>query len=249
MVAEGFTEQETALIRNMMVSRDAKYIATLLDSDPSKVKEALLQLSDLTGIVSRQQQIDEQRALKKKTKESMLWVSSKTSSAGVMSQEDFIAWQKRQAAAPMPKPLTKAKKASIIKQDAKKLDRIIRLNQNEASRVAREKAKGPKFVTKQIDYNVKKTLRIDSKTFIYINQDEDEEAAKARFFKAYPNFRSDNDKTGIKEVKTKECKRCKTPKQLKDFYKSSRMDDHRDNICSDCRRDLEEIRKRQSKLK
>ena len=165
MIAEGFTEQETGIIKNLMVSRDARYIADLIESKKETVAEAIKQISDFTGVSSLQEKLDNKAAQRKALKAKH---QTKRGRAAITRMVKKIV-----------DPVMEGKRLQRDK------DKKIRSNQDEAARVKRERSRGQKFVTPVIDYTKKISVRIDNKTQIYINPGEDPVAAKENFLSIY----------------------------------------------------------------
>lgn len=152
-------------------------------------------------------------------------------------------------------------KKTRVKKPAQQEDIILRIKAKgreqekqkgmllESQRLKRkEMLNAPKFKTPDVDYSKKHTVRIDSKTFIYINPGEDEEQAKKNFLKIYSrSFKKDEEHIVEKEVITKICIRCKKDKPVKEFNKENRERNGRNKICNACREELEELARRQKK--
>lgn len=152
-----FTDQDLSIIRNMMISKSNKTIAALLDCKTQDIDSVIARIKQTEGLPSFQDKIDAKRKPK----------PQKVKAPKKIRQETDIQRLAREK---------KEERAAL---------KVQRLNMDEKSRVAREIARGPKFKTKETDYKKLRTLRIDRKTFIYINPGQDEEKAKADFLKTY----------------------------------------------------------------
>jgi hypothetical protein len=209
---ESFSDTELSIIGNMMTSKSNKTIADLLERPITEIAAVINELKTRDGLSSYQDRIDAKAAERKATavKKPKLRVQ---------------------------RVVTKQNKKEVEKQKKlleKQKARQERLNMDEKSRVQREKARGPKFNMRKVDYSQKKTLRIDSKTFIYINPGEDEEAARANFMKTYK--KSFNPDEVLKEVKTRVCRRCKDDLPINKFSQSQTASTaRRSGICDDCK--------------
>lgn len=234
---ELFNEQDAAIIKNMMVSRDAKYIASLLDADKDRVEEFMLLVTANTGVVSLQQKKNEKAQARRREKPTGV-----KAERPVMSKDDFnnIKQVKSQAIK------LKNKRESEEKKEARRQKQIARVNEQEALRVKREKSRGPLYQTKQVDYTQKRMVKVDSKTWIYVDPGQDQKKAVEKVLTDYKKSLSKNEELLTpKEVKLKTCRRCKKDKPLKEFKHSSANTARRSGVCDSCLEEIEEIAKRQ----
>lgn len=128
-------------------------------------------------------------------------------------------------------------------------DRIQRMKIEEQRRANKEKRDAEsKFTTKKVDYSQKHLVRIDSKTYFYINPGENEQVARKKFMETYSkSFKKDEEHASPKEIITKVCRRCKEDKPIKRFYRDTRSTDTRESVCIDCREEQKLIGKRKKR--
>jgi len=162
-----FTDMELSIIGNMMVSKPNRQIAELLDIDVAHINTEVNRQAALLGIIPLQSKIDAKIAQKKAIR------AKHQTKRG----NEAINRKARQE--------TEIQKADRIRKEQRQQEKLTRLNADEKSRVFREKARGPKFQTKQVDYTQLHAVRIDKKTIIYIKPGQDEDKAREHFLKTH----------------------------------------------------------------
>lgn len=151
-----FDEIEKQIIRNAMISKSNSEIALLIDADVHDVAAFISGITTI-GVATRQMKIDKKKSLHKPK-------PAKTPRVKVSSEA-----KRREL---------EAKKLRKEQQDEK--------NKIEGERYATRKAsREPKYKTKVVDYSTMKTIRIDSKTLIYIKAGEDETAARKLYYEQH----------------------------------------------------------------
>lgn len=129
-------------------------------------------------------------------------------------------------------------------------DRIQRMKIEEKRRANKEKRDAEsKFTTKKVDYSQKHLVRIDSKTYFYINPGENEQEARKKFMETYSkSFKKEDEHASPKEIITKVCRRCKEDKPIKRFYRDTRSTDTRESVCIDCREEQKLLGKKKKQI-
>lgn len=149
-----FDEIEKQIIRNAMISKSNREIALLINADTNRVAAFVSTLTNV-GVITHQMKLDEGKALVKERPAKV-------------------------------KRLQVPSEAKRRQEETKKLNREIKEQKNSVEKNLasnRRQRREPKFKTKVVDYSQMKTVRIDSKTLIYIKQEADEEAARIQYLK------------------------------------------------------------------
>jgi hypothetical protein len=162
-----FSNYETSIIRNMMLTKSAKYIAVILEMDTAEIKVLLAALANTAGIISYQQKLDDKLAAKKAA------TISKTRTKRIRDQ--------RQGAATIEQKKLQRENDRLRKEQLKLAIR----RDKESKRVSLYPARRPpNYKTIVVDYTKLVTVRIDRQTMIY-SQPGEETATKKKFLEKY----------------------------------------------------------------
>lgn len=149
-----FDQIEKQIIRNAMISKSNREIALLINADTNRVAAFIGTLNDV-GVITHQMKLDERKALAK----------------------ERTPKQKRTQVSPEVKRK---------QEETKKLNRELKEQKNAIEKslsYERRQRRESKYKTIAVDYSQMKTVRIDSRTLIYIKKEADEEAARIQYLK------------------------------------------------------------------
>lgn len=216
-----FSEYELSIIGNMILSKSNKTIADLLDRPVKEVVDLVTEIKIRENLISFQDKLDTKIAQRKAL---------------------HGKHQNRRGSAAMNKlnnkaPETEIQKELRHKQEQRQIEKIKRLNEDEKRRSNKEKNNRPKFKMKNIDYSQLHSLRIDSKTIIYIKPGEDPAIARANFLNIYKKSFGGVEAVTVKIKGDKYCPGCKVDKGVKEFYRDKASTDGRNKYCAQCCRD------------
>ncbi len=193
-MANDFSYIELVGVRKFMRKMPYEEIADILSLEVAEVAAYAEAISAKEGIVTFQQNLD---AKAKRKKEKLV------PAAGKRVGEKSAAVKKNQGRPPRaPKDKGKpAKKAKPLKE----LPPAVVFRQNAIIKKPVENA----YQTKQVDYSKKVSVRIDSKTTIYINQGEDPTDAIHKYFENQRKTRDYLSEQSIAQQQQQKWKRAK----------------------------------------
>lgn len=224
-----FLPIDISIIENMMLTKSHKTIAEMIEKPVKETGELIESLCQQRELQSYQFFLDCKKAIRDRDKPKKVKAPKKKKGKKVETAEQKLAREKKEI------------RAAIDQQ---------RAGRDAQARRERSSRNEPKFETRRVDYGQKHLVRIDNKTFFYINPGEDEKAAREKFMKTYAkSFKAEEENPVPKDQKEKTCRRCKQPKKLKCFYRNQKAPDSRDDTCIDCKTEMAEISKRQKRYK
>lgn len=224
-----FLPIDISIIENMMLTKSHKTIAEMIEKPVKETGELIESLCQQRELQSYQFFLDCKKAIRDRDKPKKVKAPKKKKGKKVEKAEQKLAREKKEI------------RAAIDQQ---------RAGRDAQARRERSSRNEPKFETRRVDYGQKHLVRIDNKTFFYINPGEDEKAAREKFMKTYAkSFKAEEENPVPKDQKEKICRRCKQPKLLKFFYKNHKAHDARDETCIECKTEMAEISKRQKRYK